>query len=83
MKRTILRISVISLFLFSLFLVSGLPNPARLTKEKEDAFRWIDQNGGLITGLSDKIWQYAEVGMEEYQSSRLLADALAKEGFQV
>ncbi len=82
MKKMIVRTGV-SLFAFSLFLVSGLPSPAKLTKEKEEGFRWIDANSSMITGLSDKIWQYAEVGMEEYQSSRLLADALTKEGFQV
>jgi aminobenzoyl-glutamate utilization protein B len=53
------------------------------TKIKEEAFEWIDSNRSAITELSDKIWEYAELPMEEYQSSRLLADTLERHGFHV
>ena len=33
--------------------------------------------------ISDAIWSYAELGMEEYRSSRLLADVLEAAGFKV
>jgi len=33
--------------------------------------------------ISDAIWSYAELGLEEHRSAKLLADALAAEGFQV
>lgn len=75
--------SSVLLFVVFFLVVMGVSQTAKLTREKEEAFRWIDQNQGRMTALGDKIWQYAEVGMEEYQSSRLLADALEKEGFRV
>lgn len=34
-------------------------------------------------GISDAIWSYAELGLEEHRSSKLLADTLADEGFEV
>jgi aminobenzoyl-glutamate utilization protein B len=33
--------------------------------------------------ISDAIWSYAELGLQEYKSSKLLADTLEKEGFRV
>ncbi len=33
--------------------------------------------------ISDAIWSYAELGLEEYRSSRLLADVLETAGFKV
>ncbi len=33
--------------------------------------------------ISDAIWSYAELGLEEYKSSKLLADVLEKAGFRV
>ncbi len=33
--------------------------------------------------MSDKIWEYAEVGLQEFKSSKLLADTLEKHGFKV
>jgi aminobenzoyl-glutamate utilization protein B len=50
---------------------------------KQEAFGWIDNNASMITEVSDKIWEYAELPMDEYRSSRLLADTLEGHGFQV
>ena len=33
--------------------------------------------------ISDAIWSYAELGLQEYKSSKLLADTLEKAGFKV
>jgi aminobenzoyl-glutamate utilization protein B len=37
----------------------------------------------LLRDLSDQIWQFAEIGLREYKSAALLAEACRKEGFQV
>ncbi|MBS7619071.1 amidohydrolase [Candidatus Bathyarchaeota archaeon] len=50
---------------------------------KESAWRWIDENRDRIIEISDKIWGYAELGLMEYKSSKLLADELEKHGFKV
>lgn len=80
------RIKICVIFILGLallFISAGFPEVGKVTKEKKAAFEWIDKNAVMITGLSDKIWEYAELPMEEYRSSRLLADGLEKIGFDV
>ena len=77
------RVMIALFFILSFLIVSILADSPKTTKEKDEAFRWVDQNKDRIISWNDKIWEYAELPMEEYQSSRLLADALEKEGFQV
>ncbi|MBN2335483.1 amidohydrolase, partial [Candidatus Bathyarchaeota archaeon] len=50
---------------------------------KETAWKWIDENHDYLTGISDKIWGYAEYGLCETKSSKLHADALREHGFKV
>jgi len=50
---------------------------------KEVAFKWIDTNRERIIEISDKIWEYAELGLMEFKSSKLLADVLEEHGFEV
>ena len=44
---------------------------------------WIEENQQKFIEISDKIWEFAEVGFEEYKSSTLLADTLEKSGFSI
>lgn len=50
---------------------------------KESAFEWIEKNKKRLIHISDTIWEYAELGLREYKSSKLLADELEKNGFKV
>ncbi len=50
---------------------------------KETAWRWIDDNQSHLNSISDEIWGYAEYGLCEEKSSRLLAETLRKNGFRV
>ena len=50
---------------------------------KEIALGWIDENEKHIIKISDKAWEYAEVGLLEYKTSKLLADEVEKHGFHV
>ncbi len=50
---------------------------------KEEVLSWIDTNQDKFIEISNKIWDYAETGLQEYQSSKLLASTLEKEGFDV
>ena len=52
-----------------------------MTKEK--AWSWIDENKEHIVELSDRVWEYAELGLVEERSSKLLADELERHGFEV
>lgn len=47
------------------------------------AVAYIEQKKNLITSISDKIWEYAEVGLHEDKSAELLAQSLEAEGFTV
>jgi len=50
---------------------------------KREAFSWIDKNSDKLIEISDSIWEYAEIGLKEYKSSRLLASTLGDHGFEV
>ncbi len=50
---------------------------------KEDAWKWISDNESKIIEASDKIWNFAELGLVEYKSSELLAHILEENGFKV
>lgn len=50
---------------------------------KEIALNWIDDNEKKIIELSDKAWEYAELGLLEYKTSKLWADEIENQGFSV
>mgnify|MGYP001105401177 CR=1 FL=1 len=50
---------------------------------KQKALNWISENERRIIEVSDKIWQFAELGLQEFKSSSLLAEELRKAGFKV
>lgn len=52
-------------------------------KLKQTAIDWIDENRKRIIEISDKIWGFAEIGLIEHESSKLLADELERHGFSV
>jgi len=50
---------------------------------KEFAIEWIEENKERIIRVSDAIWEFAELGLREFKSSKLLADELERHGFRV
>jgi aminobenzoyl-glutamate utilization protein B len=63
----------------------GSLGKADLTKAKRSAFEYLSdpviiEKFGII---SDSIWHFAELGMQEYNSSALLVRTLSAEGFRV
>jgi aminobenzoyl-glutamate utilization protein B len=51
--------------------------------EKKVAWGWVDANEERLIELSDKIWEFAELGLVEFKSSALLSGELEKHGFKV
>ena len=43
----------------------------------------IDNNSGLFTEVSDKIWEYAELSLKEFKSTELYVKTLLELGFEV
>jgi len=62
-----------------------LLGPAELYKSKKSALEYLSDS--LIVKkfgtISDAIWNYAELGMQEFKSSALLIKTLEEEGFKV
>jgi aminobenzoyl-glutamate utilization protein B len=58
---------------------------AAMYPEKQMAFDWLDQPRIIekYGKMSDAIWSYAELGMQEFKTSKLVADDLEKTGFKV
>ncbi len=52
-------------------------------KEKTFVIDWIESHSNAIFELSDAIWDYAELGMEEYRTSKALVTCLKENGFTV
>ena len=49
---------------------------------KQKALDWIAENESRIIEVSDRIWQFAELGLQEFKSSSLLAEELRRAGFK-
>ncbi|UCH02755.1 MAG: amidohydrolase [Candidatus Bathyarchaeota archaeon] len=50
---------------------------------KKLALQWLEKNKAKFNQISDRIWDYAELGLQEVKSAALLASELEKAGFQV
>ncbi len=50
---------------------------------KQVAIDWIAQHEQLLIGVHQKLWELAEVGLQELESGKLLADTLEQHGFRV
>lgn len=89
MKAKILKKSIIC-FMAGAILLFALSTQTftaknKITKEKQFVLNWLSQPQILekFGIISDAIWSYAELGLQEYKSSKLLADTLEEAGFNV
>ncbi len=56
---------------------------SNLGREKEFVFDFIDRNEAAVKIISDSIFYFGEVGMQEFESAKLLCDTLEEAGFAV
>ncbi len=84
------RLAIVPLsFLLVLTLVAGpaagAPAKAKIAKEKQAVLDWLARPETVekFGRISDAIWGYAELGLQEFNSSKLLADTLEAAGFTV
>jgi len=54
-----------------------------LGADKKAIAKLVESKQDKIWKISDAIWSYAELGLEEFKSSKLLADTLESAGFKV
>ena len=50
---------------------------------QKNAIKYIDENAGIFTGVSDAIWAKPELSLKEFESARLYCDTLREHGFEV
>lgn len=50
---------------------------------KQIAIDWIKKNEKLLVKIHDKIWRWAEIGLQEFKTANLLVDILEEKGFDV
>ena len=80
---------IIQYSMISIILVLGLnaqtPTTRDVAPEKRLVLDWLSQPEVIekFGKISDAIWSYAELGMQEFKSSKLLADNLENAGFKV
>lgn len=55
----------------------------KISKIKEDAFRYVDLNKEEIARIGDAVFYFAELGMQEFRTSEYTADALRQAGFDL
>jgi aminobenzoyl-glutamate utilization protein B len=54
-----------------------------ITKEKEIAIQAIESKKEQIIHVADKIWEFAELSLQEKKSAKLYCEVLKEEGFHV
>ena len=68
---------------FVLILAAGLACGVQAQRAPTDVLQFIDGRREQTVDLAEALWNIAEVGYKEYQSSDLLQSALAAEGFEI
>lgn len=54
-----------------------------MTNEKQAAMAAVDAKAALIAQVADRIWDYAELSLQETRSAALYCETLRQEGFSV
>src|SRR5580692_10688983 len=65
------------------FVVLMLPLACRADERKQLAFDTIDRNAAQIADISDSIFYFGELGMQEFEATKLLKGTLEAAGFRV
>ena len=82
-KRSFLPVMIFALLIFCISIHSN--SQTEIPKEKKIVLDWLSQPKVVekFGKISDAIWSFAELGMQEFKSSKLLADTLEEAGFKV
>jgi len=86
-RKPLVKAFLASLVVLAFAAVSFGQTPAKIKipKEKKLVLDWLGQPQIVdkFGKISDSIWSYAELGLQEFRSSKLLADTLEDAGFKV
>lgn len=78
-RRVVHRVAFLVVLMFSTSLFAEMP------PEKQFAVDWLKrtETREQLGKISDAIWSYAELGLQEFKSSQLLIDTLEEESFEI
>ena len=80
-----MKIFIIATFLINLLFVflSYSSYSSQINEIKKNAWEKIDSKYKILENINKKIWSFAEIGLDEKQSSQLLIENLIDNGFSV
>ena len=79
MKRILLGGAALA----ALLALAPLGAKAATDEQKKDAAAIVDKNAQTIWDIGDSIYYFGEIGMQEFESTKLLKDTLDAAGFKV
>jgi len=56
---------------------------SNVTPEQEFVFEFVERNARAVATLGDSVFYFGELGMQEYESAKLMTELLAEGGFDV
>jgi len=60
-----------------------MSTPGNLTPEQQHVFEHVERNAGAIAQLGDNIFYFGELGMQEFETAKLMTGLLQTGGFKV
>ncbi|MBU1186930.1 MAG: amidohydrolase [Acidobacteria bacterium] len=85
LKKYSFGLIVFICFLLAVAPLSGAAKSEKIAKQKQFTLNWLSLPETIekFGRISDTVWSFAELGMQEFSSSKLLADTLEEAGFSV
>jgi aminobenzoyl-glutamate utilization protein B len=84
-KKSWTRIILAAVLVLTFVSIPFSQGKAKIAKEKQLILDWLSQSQVIekFGKIADSIWSFAELGLQENKSSKLLADTLEEAGFKV
>lgn len=74
---------LLTFLLFCIFITASFAQKSALEKEKNAVIEALEKRHDEFGKIAHQIWDLAELGYQEYKSTKLLQDKLKSEGFKV
>lgn len=76
-------LKILSLIFFSFASLNSWAQATKLSKDKAAVIQKIDERKQEFGDIAQQIWSLAELGYQEYESSKILKEKLKSEGFEI
>ncbi len=73
----------ILILIISFLALPGLSQKSKLSANKKAVLASVEKHRQNLIQLSDQIWEFAEIALEETQSAKVLSDYAEQQGFKV